>query len=77
MGWNAGWSESRGVSGAIGKLLSFGYGPSQITIEAISRASRAGRFPSSFTAKLGQEDVPPWVRGVSRLYFQALRSAGV
>lgn len=77
MGWNAGWSESRGVSGAIGKLLSFGYGPSQITIDAISRASRAGRFPSKFTAKLGQKNVVPWVRDVSGFYFRELRAPGV
>jgi hypothetical protein len=77
MGWNAGWSESRGVAGAIGTLLSWGYGPEQVTVSAISRASQAGRFPSAFTAKLGQEDVVPWVRRVSALYFQALRRPGV
>jgi hypothetical protein len=76
MGWNTGWSESTGVCGAIGTLLGMGKNAVKVTIDAISQASRAGLFPAKFTAKLGQANVPPWVKGVSALYFRELRAPG-
>lgn len=75
-GWNAGWSESRGVSGAIGLLLDWGYSADQITAAAIAKASKDGRFPSNITKRLGERGTT-WLRKVSALYFQNLRSTGV
>lgn len=38
-GWNAGWSESRGVAGVIGHLVSIGESPENITIDAVYQAA--------------------------------------
>ena len=73
-GWNAGWSQSRGVGRVLQELERQGLTSRAITIEKVVEvAATMGSTVSKFVKRPDKRD---WSKSVVRLYLRELRATG-